>query len=354
LVVTQLNPGACRTYFVGSESTKEAVLIDPVLNRVDDYLEFLRDGRWTLRYVLDTHTHADHISGGVALIERTEAEYAMHKKAGGRAVGRRLVDGDSLRVGDVVMDVIETPGHTKDSVTARLPGILLTGDWLFIGGAGRTDLPGGDPADHWESLHRVVPGFSDTDKILPGHDYDGRNESTLGVERQSNPNLSEKTKEDYIVWMASMAQPTPDWMLKTVRANVAGTTDPNVDWIPEDAACMSVCSPLAAPSVPVPEISSENLRKMMAEEDPSPLVLDVRQPEELTGPLGRLPGAINISLGELQQRLSEISDRREGPIVTVCRSGNRSIAAAAVLIEAGFEGVSSMAGGLQDWRQKGY
>ena len=353
-VIKQLNRGACRTYFVGSEPTKEAALIDPVLGHVDDYLKFLEDGGWTLRYVLDTHTHADHISGGVALTERTEAEYAMHKKTGVRAVGRRLTDGDSLRMGDVVMEVIETPGHTKDSVTVSLPGILLTGDWLFIGGAGRTDLPGGDPAEHWESLHRVLPGFSDTETILPGHDYRDLTESTLGVERQSNRNLSERTKEDYVAWLASMAQPTPDWMLKTVRANVAGTTDPKVAGIPEDAACMSVCSPVAAPSVPVPEISSEDLRTMIAKGGPTPLVLDVRQPEELVGSVGRLSGASFIPSGELQQRLSEISDHREGPIVTVCRSGNRSITAAAILIEAGFQNVSSMAGGMQDWRQKDY
>ena len=104
----------------------------------------------------------------------------------------------------------------------------------------------------------------------------------------------------------------------------------------------------------MPEISSEEVVKMMAEEGSKPLVLDVRQPEELLGPLGRLAGAICIPLAELQGRLSELEERREGPVVTLCRSGNRSITAAAILIEAGFQNVSSMAGGLQDWRQKGY
>ena len=143
-------------------------------------------------------------------------------------------------------------------------------------------------------------------------------------------------------------------MIETVRANIAGTTDPKVDWIPEDAACMSVCSPVAAPSVPVPEISSEDLRGMLTGGGSPPFVLDVRQPQELAGPLGRLAGATCIPLGELQERLSEISGHREGPIVTVCRSGNRSITAAAILIEAGFQNVSSMAGGMKDWRAKGY
>jgi glyoxylase-like metal-dependent hydrolase (beta-lactamase superfamily II)/rhodanese-related sulfurtransferase len=354
VVFKQLNPGACRTYLVGSVSTKEAALVDPVLGHVEDYLKLLQKEGWTLRYVVDTHTHADHISGGAALTERTDAEYAMHKKSGVRSVGLRLSDGSTLPLGDVVMDVIETPGHTKVSVTVSLPGVLVTGDWLFIGGAGRTDLPGGDPAEHWESLHRVLPNFSDTDLIYPGHDYQNLSESTLGVERKSNPNLSEKSKEDYVAWMSSMAQPTPDWMIKTVRANLAGTTDPKVDWIPQDAACMSVCSPVATSSHSVPEVSTEEVRSMMKEEAAPPLLLDVREREEYVGPLGHLPGAILIPLGELPQRLSEISTHRQGTVVTICRSGNRSIAAAGILIEAGFQKVSSMAGGAEDWNQKGY
>jgi glyoxylase-like metal-dependent hydrolase (beta-lactamase superfamily II)/rhodanese-related sulfurtransferase len=354
-VLRQLNPGACRTYLIGSESTKDAALIDPVLDHVGAYLELLETEGWTLRYAIDTHTHADHLSGGTALAQRTGAEYAMHKKSGVRTLGRRLSDGSSLRLGSVALDFIETPGHTKDSLTVNLPGMLLTGDWLFIGGAGRTDLPGGDPAEHWESLQRVVPGLNETDAIYPAHDYRSLTESIIGVELMTNPNLAPRSKESYVEWMGSMSQPTPEWMVKTVRANLEGSTDPAVDWIPDDAACMSMCSPVVSGMSLelVPEVSVEEVHARRGAADP-PLLLDVREPDEYTGFLGHVPGSVLVPLGELRDRLAEIESHRGRSIVTICRSGNRSLFAAGILIEAGFAGVSSMAGGTEAWHQSGY
>jgi rhodanese-related sulfurtransferase len=331
------------------------VLIDPVLDHVDAYLEHLEGDGWTLRYAIDTHTHADHLSGGTALAQRTGAEYAMHKKSGVRTLGRRLSDGSALRVGNVTLDFIETPGHTKDSLTVNLPGMLLTGDWLFIGGAGRTDLPGGDPAEHWESLQRVVPGLKDTDVIYPAHDYRNLTESTIGVERRTNPNLTPRSKESYVKWMTSMSQPTPEWMVKTVRANLEGKTDLAIDWIPADAACMSMCSPVTTDlSVEsVPEVSVEEVYARQRATAP-PLLLDVREPDEYIGSLGHVPGSVLVPLGELRERLAEMDPHRGRAIVTVCRSGNRSLFAAAILLEAGFADVSSMAGGTEAWHQNGY
>ena len=355
LVFRQLNPSACRTYLVGSEPTKEAALIDPVLDHVESYLKLLKEEGWALRFVIDTHTHADHLSGGTDLAQRTGAEYAMHKKSGVRTLAQRLTDGSVLRVGEVAMDFIETPGHTKDSVTVSLPGMLLTGDWLFIGGAGRMDLPGGDPAEHWESLQRVVPGLKDTVAIYPAHDYRNLTESTIGVERETNPNLIPRNKEGYLKWMGSMAQPTPEWMVKTVRANLEGTTDPKVDWIPADAACMSVCSPVAGSSSleSVPEVSPEEVHARYRAADP-PLLLDVREADEHSGLSGHLPGSKHLPLGELPERLAELDSHRARSIITVCRTGNRSLVAAGILLAAGFEDVSSMAGGAEAWHQDGY
>jgi sulfur dioxygenase len=354
MVFQQLNPGACRTYLIGSESTREAALIDPVLEHVDHYMELLQQGGWTLRFVIDTHTHADHLSGGTALAGRTEAEYAMHKKTGVRTVNLRLGDGSSLRLGELKVEVVETPGHTRDSVTLSLPGMILTGDWLFIGGAGRTDLPGGDPAEHWESLRRVLPRFQETDLIYPAHDYRNLNESTLAAERRSNPNLIERSKDDYVRWMTYMARPTPEWMIKTLTANADGTTDPVVDWMPAGTACQSTCAPVDAGTFgSVREISPEEVRSSGRTTAP-PLILDVREPEEFSGSLGHLPGALLIPLGELSQRLAELEPHRARAVVTVCRSGNRSIAAAALLLDAGFADVASMAGGTEAWQRSGY
>ena len=133
LVFGQLNDGVCRTYFVGSSLTRDAALVDPVLGSTDRYLRHLASGGWALRVVIDTHTHADHLSGGRVLAERTGAQYAMHPRAGSHHVSLRLSDGAALKVGGVSIEAIETPGHTKDSLSLRIPGRILTGDWLFIG-----------------------------------------------------------------------------------------------------------------------------------------------------------------------------------------------------------------------------
>ena len=189
------------------------------------------------------------------------------------------------------------------------------------------DLPGGDPAEHWESLQRVVPGFKDTDMIYPAHDYRNLTESTIGVERATNPNLIPRNKEGYLKWMGSMAQPTPEWMVKTVQANLEGTTDPKVDWIPADAACMSMCSPVVGGSSleSVPEVSPEEVHSRHRAADP-PLLLDVREADEYSGPLGHLPGSMLVPLGELPERLAELDSHRARSIITL--SSERPVAEA--------------------------
>ncbi len=244
----QLNNGPCKTYFIGSPETKDAALVDPVIASVDDYLKFLKENTWTLRYVIDTHTHADHISGGVLVRKRTDATYVMHKKAGSNHPTERLTDGSMLALGSLTIEAIETPGHTKDSLTLKLPGAILTGDWLFIGGAGRTDLPGDDPGEHWDSLQRVIPKLDESTIVYPGHDYANHAHSPLSDEKNNNANLEPRSRDDYVSWLAGISRPTPEWMIETVRADNAGVTDPTVDFLPEgeDSACMRASAPASA------------------------------------------------------------------------------------------------------------
>jgi glyoxylase-like metal-dependent hydrolase (beta-lactamase superfamily II)/rhodanese-related sulfurtransferase len=352
LVFEQLNPGACRTYFVGSARTRDAVLVDPVLGATEEYLRYLSSGGFTLRYVIDTHTHADHLSGGRLLAERTGAEYLMHKRAGAQHASRSLTDGSKITVGDLVLEAIETPGHTKDSLTLLLPGRILTGDFLFIGGAGRTDLPGGDPADHWESLHRVIPSLDESTLVYPGHDYNGRTDSTLREEKRSNVNLKPRGREEYVAWLSATKRPTPSWMLNTVRANNEGSTDPALNFMPADAVSACMCEP--APSMAIPELSVDDVRGLVASEGSGRLLLDVRQPDEYTGELGHVPGAILIPLPELPARLSEIESYRDKRVIAICRTGSRSAKATALLLESGFQDVWNMAGGTVAWREKGF
>jgi glyoxylase-like metal-dependent hydrolase (beta-lactamase superfamily II) len=150
----QLNPHSCKTYLIGTPGSNEVALVDPVLDHLNDYMKLLKDGNLKLRYVIDTHTHADHISCGPALKDITSSDYIMHENAPSKCITRRLQDGSELDLMGIRVNVLYTPGHTKDSVSLVFPDRILTGDALFLddGGAGRDDLPGGDPAEHWESL----------------------------------------------------------------------------------------------------------------------------------------------------------------------------------------------------------
>jgi glyoxylase-like metal-dependent hydrolase (beta-lactamase superfamily II)/rhodanese-related sulfurtransferase len=350
LVFEQLNPDACRTYFLGSSGTHAAALVDPVLGSTAEYLRVLERGGWSLKYVIDTHTHADHLSGARLLSERTGADYAMHRKAGAKHASLHLSDGSTLALGETTLEAIETPGHTKDSITLKLPGRLLTGDFLFIGGAGRTDLPGGDPGDHWESLHRVIPSLDESILIYPGHDYAGKHESPLREEKRTNSNLKPRSREEYVAWLSSTKRPTPDWMIETVRTNNAGATDTSLNFMPEDEGSACMCEP--APALALPELSVDEVNRLLAAGGQL-FLLDVRGPDEYSGELGHVPGAILIPLPQLASRLSEIEAQREKRVIAICRSGSRSAKATALLMDAGFD-VWNMTGGTLAWRAKGF
>lgn len=345
----QLNGSACKTYLIGCPKTKEAALVDPVIASTDEYLKFLEDAGWSLRYVIDTHTHADHISGGLVLRERTGAAYVMHKKAGSRHPNERLTDGSTLTLGELSLESIDTPGHTKDSVTLRLPGAVLTGDWLFIGAAGRTDLPGGDPGEHWDSLQRIIPQLDETTLVYPGHDYANHTHSSVGNEKTNNPNLKPRSRDDYVRWLASAAQATPEWMIETVRANNEGVTDPTVSFMPEGAESACVCAPSSNEAIAI--ITVDDVHASM---DEPRLLLDVREPHEYTGPLGHVPGAILIPLGELPARLAELEAHKNQKVIAICRSGGRSAQATEILMKAGFTNVLNMTGGTLAWTEKGF
>jgi glyoxylase-like metal-dependent hydrolase (beta-lactamase superfamily II)/rhodanese-related sulfurtransferase len=355
MIFRQLNPGPCRTYLVGSEKTREAALVDPVLDRVEDYLAILEHERLRLAWIIDTHTHADHISGGPALCDHTKAPYAMHHLGRPHCPTQRMRDGDTIAVGDVTLRCLHTPGHTNDSLTLAAGDRLLTGDFLFIGdaGAGRTDLPTGDPGEHFDSLQKLK-GLPDATEVFPAHDYQGKVSSTLRQERKDNPRLRFTAKDEYVRWLAGLATPPPDWMRKVVEANYACTQTPGSVWIPVDLPACQVKGSLSlgVDGQPVRTISAEEARRRI--ETGGAVVLDVRNPDEYTGELGHIKGSILIPVPALAQRLREIEPQREREIITVCRSGGRSHTAAGILMQAKFPRVVSMEGGMTRWRALGY
>jgi len=355
MIFKQLNKVSCKTYLIGSENTKEVIVVDPVLEHVNEYVTFIKNEGLKLTHVLDTHTHADHISGAGALADRTGAVYVMHQESPVRCVAFHVPDGFDCHLSDMPVKVMHTPGHTKDSMCLVFSDRILTGDTLFLddGGAGRTDLPGGDPGEHWESLQKIMK-LPDHLIVYPAHEYRGREPSSLGEQKKRNPNLQRRSKDAYIKWLTDMKLGAADWMKDVLEANYACARDPKAAWIPVDAPACEIKGTMS-PGVneqQVPTISvAEVKRRIKGNLVDGTVILDVREPAELKGELGVIPGVVHIPVGQISQRLSELEKYREKEIITVCRSGGRAHTAAAILLQAGFRNVFNMNGGMTAFRE---
>jgi glyoxylase-like metal-dependent hydrolase (beta-lactamase superfamily II)/rhodanese-related sulfurtransferase len=359
-IVESLGPAACRSYLVACPRTLEAAVVDPLEEDVPRVLEHAARSGYRIAAVLDTHTHADHRSGGAAMAAATGAPYALHESTGCARVTERLRDGQSLAIGDLEVRVLHTPGHTPDSATFACGRLLFTGDFLFLAqdGAGRLDLPGGDAGAHWDSLQRLA-ALGDDQVVLPGHDYVGMEPAPLGEERRRNPRFQSVTRDEYVAWQRAIAQPTPDWMLDVIAANlgtgaahaahhgiahaIAGTAD--------GAACTTGGACLSSPTGRVPLVTvHEAARRMGRPAGERPFLLDVREPHEFHGPTGRhAPGAVLVPLATLPQRLAALPADPSAEILVICKSGGRSARAAEFLIESGRRRVFNVTSGTDGW-----
>jgi rhodanese-related sulfurtransferase len=301
--------------------------------------------------VIDTHTHADHISGARALNDRTGARYVMFNKTPLGCVDIKVDEEDRFDLGDIPIRFIYTPGHTKDSMTLLLPDRILTGDVLFIGGAGRTDLLGGDPGEHYDSLFNKLKPLDDSLLVYPAHDYHNKTYSTLGDEKKYNDHLQERTREEYVTWLKSMRAPTPEWMKEVLQANYSCAISPKEVWKPVDEATCEVGVGAVTGGVnmqEVPEIGVDEFSQKLSSDQP-PLLLDVRQPEEYN--LDHILGSKLIPLGELTKHLEELEQYKDQEIITICRSGGRSATAASILAQSDFTDVFSLKGGMLEWKK---
>ncbi|MCG3136094.1 MAG: Hydroxyacylglutathione hydrolase [Planctomycetes bacterium] len=366
-VVMRLGPAACRPYLVGCPRTKAAMLIDPLREGAEDLaLALARDG-WDIVSVVDTHTHADHVSGGRTLAEVTGAPYLLHERTESSLAGDTIRDGQTLRVGDVEVSVLHTPGHTPDSVSLVAGRMLFTGDALFLAqdGAGRLDLPGGDPGEHWDSLRKLA-ALGDDVIVLPGHDYQELESAPLAEERIRNPRFQDLTREEYVLWQRAVAQPTPAWMLDVIAKNLGVQADSVRAPHGVAPSCTSTATLeaggafeagggacQAAPGGRVPTISVSDAAARRARAD-APFLLDVREPFEFRGPTGRhAPGAVLVPLASLPSRLAELAPHRDREVLVICKSGGRSARAAEFLISRGFRRVFNVAGGTDAWAATG-
>jgi len=329
------------TYLLGCPETRNAVIIDPVFEQHDRDLALIRELDLHLRYVLDTHVHADHVTGAWLLRQSLGAETVISARYGIGNVDVPVDHGDVLAFGNCSLSVRATPGHTDGCLTyvSRDQDMAFTGDCLMIRGAGRTDFQAGDVREMWRSIREQIFTLPDDCLIYPAHDYAGRTVSTVREEKQFNPRIGgDAHEEDFVGYMDNLGLPHPRLIDIAVPANMNGGR-------PDEDQAMGETSwgPVTMTFAGVPEIVPDWVARHMEDV----FVLDVRSRGEYDGELGHLEGAHLVPLDELGDRIDEIPQGK--PVVTVCQSGKRSSRAAEILIKAGYREVANVSGGLIQW-----
>jgi glyoxylase-like metal-dependent hydrolase (beta-lactamase superfamily II) len=214
----------CLGYVVADPEARSAAIIDPEVEMVEPILDYVFEHGLKPAYVVDTHTHADHVSGARELKAKTTAKIVMHDKAPASCVDIKVEDGDRLELGSLSIKFLHTPGHAKDLVSALLPGRVLSSDALLIGSCGRTDLPNGNAVRQYHTLYYTYRALPDGLLVFPGHDYEGREHSTLGEEKQSNPKMLFTSEEEFVEYMEreNPNELTPVYQLAdALKANMA-------------------------------------------------------------------------------------------------------------------------------------
>src|SRR5262245_8618703 len=203
----QIRSAGCLSYLLGCAEEKVCVVIDPEIDKADDYVELANFFAATILYAIDTHTHADHNSACKVLRERYGITTVMHRATDAPYIDVKVEDGQEIKFGKQSLKIIYTPGHTQDAMCLLFPDRIFTGDTLLIGGCGRTDLPGGNAEAQYQSLLKLK-SLGDELRVYPGHDY-REAVSTLGDEKQKNPRLFVPTQEEFVHFMTSRKPPLP-------------------------------------------------------------------------------------------------------------------------------------------------
>ena len=346
-VIKVIHDSGCQSYIIGCRDSGAALLIDPKLGRRETYRKCLADFGLTAAGMVDTHTHADHLSDSVAFLKEGLPLY-MSRLTGCRRDVVRIGDDDVVRVGELTFRVIEVPGHTDDSVALVGHGLAIVGDTLFAGSLARADFRGSDPARLWESVSRRLLTLPDDTVILPGHNYRDVLFTTVGVEKRTNPALQHKDAASYAAEIAAVegAGNTPD-VDEMLRLNQQANPS-----LPDDPGVVAACCDAggAAPAGREEEQSPAELeseRQAFVDRD---AWVDVRDAWEYRAE--HIPGTASIPLGELGFHLDELRGR--DPLVLSCLGGVRSMTAARTLR---YLGVSdhpiSMSGGFREWKERG-
>jgi sulfur dioxygenase len=337
-------PTGTFTYLLADVATGEAVLIDPVFEQHERDLSLIRELGVRLVACLDTHAHADHVTGSWLMQQATGSAIGLAAAARAENVTLPLQHGDHIRFGGRSLKVRSTPGHTDGCVSYVLDdqSMAFSGDALLVRGCGRCDFQQGDAHTLWRSITEQLLTLPDSCLLYPGHDYTGRMVTSVAEEKAFNARLGgNATERDFVGHMQNMKLPHPNKIAEALPGNLRSGK-------PRQSIAPVGWAPLQRSYAGQPELSVD----WVAEHRGELTILDVRSAEEFKGPDGRIADSLLIPLPELEARSSEIP--ADKPVVVVCHSGSRSALATQQLLKAGHQRVANLRGGLSCWSDAGY
>lgn len=323
------------TYLIADPISREAAIIDPVIETLERDLKLIEELGLTLKYILDTHIHADHITAAGEIRKRTGAKSAVSNQAKVDCVDIPLIHEQELFLGKLKIRALATPGHTDSCMSFLFDDRIFTGDALLIRGSGRTDFQQGSSDKLYDSVHNHLFTLPEETKVYPAHDYRGQTSSSIDLEKKFNPRLGfKKTKEEFIKTMSELKLANPKKIHEAVPANLACG-------ILKEARVILPTINDGVPEVSVQTVFS-NLGKVR--------LIDVRRSDEFNNELGHIAGAELVTLGEDLTRFLEKGDRAE-EMIFVCRSGGRSGQATTESLRLGYKYTSNMVGGMLQWNE---
>jgi glyoxylase-like metal-dependent hydrolase (beta-lactamase superfamily II)/rhodanese-related sulfurtransferase len=335
------------TYLLGDARAGEAVLIDSVFEQVRRDAALVSELGLKLIATLETHVHADHVTGASLLKGQFASAIVLSSTSGAEGADRYLAHGERVKFGARHLEARATPGHTAGCMTYVLDdeSMAFTGDCLLIRGSGRTDFQQGDPRAMYRSVRSQILTLPAACLLYPAHDYRGLTVTSVAEERRFNPRMGGEIGEsDFVGYMNNLGLPHPKLIDIAVPANLrCGRPDKDTA-LPAEPGW----APLTFTFAGIWEIQPDALEENAAHIQ----IIDVREPDEYNGSLGRIRGAKLIPLGTLAGRAGELA--RDRPVVAVCRSGARSAQASVLLQRAGFTSVANLAGGMLRWRTEGH
>ena len=326
------------SYLLASRRGGEALIIDPVLEKVERYLQLVKELDLRLVKAVDTHLHADHITGLGALRDRTHCITVMGEQTKADVVSMRLSDGDKLTIEGVSLDALYTPGHTDDSYSFAMADRVFTGDTLLIRGTGRTDFQNGDPRLQYDSIFGRLLKLPDETFVFPAHDYKGETVSTIGEEKRFNPRLQVKSIDEYVELMNNLKLPNPKMMDVVLPANL------RVGLHQEEVAKRGWA------------LTAAQAKALIGR--PEAALIDLRERSEREKH-GVIPGSLHVPYPELQENigtggiLHELATATTKRIVFYCAFGERSAMAVQAAQDAGLASACHIAGGMDAWKRAG-